>query len=154
VVVSKLNLYIIKFDLLIKIDAIRSFKISIEWPRMNIHLSMESHITKTRQEKEISSIHLTNEIHLSQLEHTILQPTPLPSMIIGEKESQIASQNSEQQSAHKNVTNSVKQSPNLRSSAKVHEILENPPEPRVVKVSKHDLLALAQMLKEFTDGLY
>jgi hypothetical protein len=48
----------------------------------------------------------------------------------------------------------VKRSPNLRSSAKAHEILENPPEPRVVKVSKHDLLALAQMLKEFTDSLY
>ena len=121
---------------------------------MNTHLSMESHITKTSQGKGISSTHLINETHQLQLEHTISQPIPLPSMIIGGNESQIVSQNLEQQSVHKNATNSVKQLPNLRSNAKAHEILENPPEPRVVKVSKHDLLALTQMLKEFTESLY
>jgi hypothetical protein len=121
---------------------------------MSTPLFMESHITKTSQVKVTSSTYLINETHQLQLEHTMLQPILLSSMTIGEKESQIVLQNSEQQSAHKNATNSVKRSPNLRSSAKAHEILENPPEPRVVKVSKHDLLALAQMLKEFTDSLY
>jgi seryl-tRNA(Sec) selenium transferase len=43
--------------------------------------------------------------------------------------------------------------PNLRSNVKPHELLEKQPEPRVLRVSKEDITALAQVIKEFQEQL-
>jgi hypothetical protein len=116
---------------------------------MNTVLSEEFHTIVTEQ----PSIHLTQNQSQSQLEHTILQTTALPTLQIGENDANPTSQHSAQKSPLKSETNSVKVLPNLQSPAKPHEILEKQLEPKILKVSKQDIQAFYQMILEYQEQL-
>jgi hypothetical protein len=116
---------------------------------MNIASSEVSHTIVMEQ----PSIHSIHNQTLSQLDHMMQQPTVSPTLQIGENDANLTSQNSDQNSPHRNVTKSVKTLPNLQSPAKPHEILEKQLEPKILKVSKQDIQAITQMILEYQEIL-
>lgn len=104
-----------------------------------------------RQTIESSSTHLTNTANQSQLEHMMQQQMILTSALLGSSQSSNSLHSFALESQKSTEINSAKTLPNLQSHAKPHEILEKPPEQKVLRVNKEDILALCQMLTEFRE---
>lgn len=84
---------------------------------------------------------------------TIMQnPIPLSTSQTGRNESNLILIPSELHLSPSKETPSAKSSSSLKSKVSANEILENhPPESKVLKVSKEDILALCQVIREFKD---
>ena len=120
---------------------------------MNSNTSAESPITS--MEQPFTPLNLMQESppppSVSQLEPMTRPPTLSPIMSIGENESNQILIPSAAPSPLKNETNSASPSSNLRSNAKPHVLLDEPPKIRVLKVSKDDIKALCQVITEFQE---
>ena len=87
----------------------------------------------------------------SQLEHTMRPQILLPTSQTGESESNQILTPSAPLSQRRNAKSSESLSANLPSLAKPQELLERPPEVRILKVSKADLAAFCQVITEFQE---
>jgi hypothetical protein len=120
---------------------------------MNSNKSMESHTTSMELPSTLLNLTLENQLQLvSPLDHMIPQQIQSHTTLTGEIELNQTLIHSAHPSQHKNEINSVNPSSNLLSHAKPHEILEKLPlEPRVLKVSREDLISLCQVISEFQE---
>jgi hypothetical protein len=112
-------------------------------------LSEESLITRM----ELTSTHSIHVIPQLPLEVTMQNQMQLSSSMTGVHAPLTPSNSGERPLMPKNEKSSVMALPNLRSNVKPHELLEKQPEPRVLRVSKEDITALTQVIKEFQEQL-
>jgi hypothetical protein len=121
---------------------------------MSSNTSEESHITlRETSSAPLNSMEENQHQIQSQSEHMIQLPITLPTSQIGEIESNQILMPSEPLSQSKKEINSVSQLPSLKSHVKPHVLLEKLPEPRILKVSKDDIQALAQVIAEFQEQI-
>jgi hypothetical protein len=119
---------------------------------MNLNIFVESHTILMEQQLESLTSLMENPVIIApQLEHMMKPQIQLPISPIGEKEHSQISNHSVHPSVSKNETNSANQLSNLKSNVKPHELLEKPPEVRLLKVSKEDIKALCQVIIEFQE---
>jgi hypothetical protein len=119
---------------------------------MNSNISVESHTISMEQQSVHSNLSQENlEKIQSQSEHTTRPQIQLPTSQTGENELNQISIHSGQISTHKNEKNFANQSLNLKSNVKPKQLLEKPPEIRILKVSKDDIKALNQVIYEFQE---
>ena len=119
---------------------------------MNSNTFVESPIISMEQ----PSIHLNLTMvspppAVSPLEYMMRPEIQLPTLPIGENESNQILMPSVSPYQHKNEINSANQLSSLKSNVKPHVLLEKPPEVRVLKVSKADIKALSQVISEFQE---
>jgi len=101
--------------------------------------------------RPLSSMQENHPPSASPLEPMTRPPIQLPTSPTGETESNQILIPSVSDSPPKNETNSASPSSNLRSNAKPHVLLDEPPKIRVLKVSKDDIKALCQVITEFQE---
>ncbi len=122
---------------------------------MSLNTSVESPIISMEQPSESSILTTENQVvTVQQLEHTIRPQIQLPISPIGENESNQISFPSALPFQRKNATSSASLSSNLRSNVKPHVLLEKPPEPRILRVSRADVIALGQVIHEFIESTF
>ncbi len=110
---------------------------------LTISMELPSRHSSSMQESPLPSA--------SPLEPMMPPQIQLPTSPIGETESNQILIPSVLDSPPKNETNSANPSSNLRSNAKPHVLLDEPPKIRVLKVSKDDIKALCQVITEFQE---
>jgi len=117
---------------------------------MNLNTSAESHTILMEQLSK--PLNLMQESHPQDalpLEHTLMIPQPI--MTTGLVESNQILSPSDPLLYHKKEINSASPLLSLKSNVKPHALLENPPEPRILRVSKEDISALCQVISEFQE---
>lgn len=121
---------------------------------MSSNTSVESLITSADQPSIPLNL-MQQDSHLinpSPLETIIQNPIPLSTSQTGRTESNLILNPSEIHLSPSKETPSAKSSLSLKSKVSASEILESHPhEPKVLKVSKEDILALCQVIREFKD---
>jgi hypothetical protein len=119
---------------------------------MNSNTSVESLTTSMEQPSRPSNSTLESPLpSASPLEPTMPPQIQLPTSPTGATESNQILIPSVLDSPPKSETNSASPSSNLRSNAKPHALLDEPPKIRVLKVSKEDINALCQVITEFQE---
>ena len=121
---------------------------------MNSNTSVESPITSAEQLSiPLNLMQQDNHpIYPLPLETIIQNPIPLSTSQTGRIESNPILIPSEIHLSPSKETPSAKSLSSLKSKVSASEILENHPhEPKVLKVSKEDILALCQVIREFKD---
>jgi hypothetical protein len=118
---------------------------------MNSNISKESLITSMEKPCiHLNSLEENQQKILFPLEHTMQQVTPLHITQTGETVSNQILMPFGNRSQSKTEINSGKPSQNLLSKEEPRAILEKfPPEPKVLKVNKEDVLMLCQLIREF-----
>ncbi len=119
---------------------------------MNSNTSVESLTTSMEQPSRPLNLMQENPPpSVPQLEPMMPPQIQLPTSPTGETESNQILIPSASDSPPKNEINSASPSSNLRSNAKPHVLLDEPPKIRVLKVSKDDIKALCQVIAEFQE---
>ncbi len=124
-----------------------------EWT-MSSNTSVESHIISAEQHSiPLNLMQQENHpINPLPLETIIQNPIPLSTSQTGRTESNPILIPSEVRSSPFKETPSAKSLLSLKSKVSANEILENHPhEPKILKVSKEDIQALCQVIREFKD---
>ena len=120
---------------------------------MNSNISEEFHIISMEQQSTSSSS-TGQESPLqtvSQSENTMRPQIQLPTTPIGRSESGQTLNLLEQGSSSAKGTDSGRLSSDLVVLKRPKELLENPAQPRILRVSKEDIKALCQVITEFQE---
>ena len=118
---------------------------------MSSNTSTESPTTPTAAPSTpLSSTQVSLASTVSQLANTMRNLTVSPTLLTGESVSNLVLMPSDPASPLKPETPATMSS--LKSNVAPHELLESlPPEPRILRVSRADIDALAQAVQEFKE---